>query len=175
MGRQDWNFRLVDCRISLFSGRRLVVSLWLVLSNWLTGLFCRWMGSQCCLLSGRNPTGLGVARFQYFHSRLEKKHAPNQCTDQVSALFVLHLVVQQSRYCCGKLRNLPFTYSKANHHLCVLQGHDCCPMLYYYDDYSGEIRFIDKVDKSQKKETDGFRWVLPRWIDFELTGLFLLL
>lgn len=31
-------------------------------------------------------------------------------------------------------------------------------MLYYYDDYSGEIRFIDKVDKSTKKETDGFRW-----------------
>lgn len=39
------------------------------------------------------------------------------------------------------------------------QGHDCCPMLYCYDDYSGEIRFLAKIDKSKKKEADGFRWV----------------
>lgn len=30
-------------------------------------------------------------------------------------------------------------------------------MMYSYDDFSGEVRFIDKVDKSTKKETDGFR------------------
>lgn len=30
-------------------------------------------------------------------------------------------------------------------------------MLYYYDDYSGEIRFIGKIDKSMKKEADGVR------------------
>lgn len=40
--------------------------------------------------------------------------------------------------------------------LLVTAGHDCCPMLYCYDDYSGEVRFIDKIDKSMKKEADGF-------------------
>ncbi|KAI7688055.1 hypothetical protein SSS_00610 [Sarcoptes scabiei] len=43
--------------------------------------------------------------------------------------------------------------------LLVTAGHDCCPMLYCYDDYSGEIRFLGKIDKSLKKEADGFRLV----------------
>lgn len=53
-----------------------------------------------------------------------------------------------------------YKFASISSYFFLLQGHDCCPMLYYYDDYSGEIRFIDKVDKSTKKETDGFRWVL---------------
>jgi len=56
-----------------------------------------------------------------------------------------------------RTRYLPFlscVWSSDN--LIVAAGHDCCPMLYYYDDRNGEIRFIDKIDKSTKKETDGF-------------------
>lgn len=56
-----------------------------------------------------------------------------------------------------RTRFLPFlSCIWSSNNLVIAAGHDCCPMLYYYDDYSGEIRFIDKVDKSQKKETDGF-------------------
>lgn len=47
------------------------------------------------------------------------------------------------------ISNLVFLFSS--------QGHDCCPMLYFYDDSCSELRFIDKVDKSLKKESDGMR------------------
>ncbi|CAG2183801.1 unnamed protein product, partial [Oppiella nova] len=40
--------------------------------------------------------------------------------------------------------------------LIVAAGHDCCPMLFKYDMSKAELNFVDKVDKSLKKEVDGF-------------------
>lgn len=35
----------------------------------------------------------------------------------------------------------------------LVAGYDCCPMLYDYN--GGQLTFVDKLDKSQKKEVDG--------------------
>lgn len=40
----------------------------------------------------------------------------------------------------------------------VVKGHDCCPMLFKYDLSKAELQYVDKVDKSLKKEVDGFRY-----------------
>lgn len=40
--------------------------------------------------------------------------------------------------------------------LIVAAGHDCCPMLFRYDLNRAELQYVDKVDKSLKKEVDGF-------------------
>ncbi|RWS30135.1 actin-related protein 2/3 complex subunit 1A-like protein [Leptotrombidium deliense] len=36
-----------------------------------------------------------------------------------------------------------------------MNGHDCCPMLFKYDEHTGKLEFVDKIDKSQRKEVDG--------------------
>lgn len=36
----------------------------------------------------------------------------------------------------------------------VVAGHDCCPMLFQYD--GNQLTFTSKLDKSQKREVDGF-------------------
>lgn len=38
-----------------------------------------------------------------------------------------------------------------------LQGHSCCPMLYSVD-ANNQIRFVCKLDRSQKKEGSGLRY-----------------
>ncbi|CAN8002686.1 unnamed protein product, partial [Ixodes hexagonus] len=35
----------------------------------------------------------------------------------------------------------------------VVAGYDCCPMVYEYS--NGQVSFVDKLDKSQRKEVDG--------------------
>lgn len=37
----------------------------------------------------------------------------------------------------------------------VVAGYDCCPMLFDYNE-QGNLTFVDKLDKSEKKEVDGF-------------------
>lgn len=35
----------------------------------------------------------------------------------------------------------------------LVAGYDCCPMVYEYS--NGQLSFVDKLDKSQRKEVDG--------------------
>lgn len=56
-----------------------------------------------------------------------------------------------------KTRYLPYlTCVWSSTKLIVAAGHDCCPMLFKYEDIKGELQFVDKIDKSLKKEVDGF-------------------
>jgi len=41
--------------------------------------------------------------------------------------------------------------------LCIIkQGYDCSPVIYKYNSSNGKLEFLDKIDKSTKKEVDGF-------------------
>ncbi|XP_022235777.1 actin-related protein 2/3 complex subunit 1A-like, partial [Limulus polyphemus] len=42
----------------------------------------------------------------------------------------------------------------------VAAGYDCSPMVFQYNK-QGQLSFVDKLGKSQKKETDGFRFTSP--------------
>ncbi|KAF8771774.1 actin-related protein 2/3 complex subunit 1A-A-like [Argiope bruennichi] len=54
-----------------------------------------------------------------------------------------------------KTQFLPFlTCAWISNTSLIAAGHDCCPMLYQYD--SMKLSFISKIDKSQKREVDGF-------------------
>ncbi|XP_076305518.1 actin-related protein 2/3 complex subunit 1A-like [Tachypleus tridentatus] len=55
-----------------------------------------------------------------------------------------------------KTQFLPYlTCSWASPTTIIAAGYDCCPMLFRCDD-QGQLTFVDKLDKSQKKEVDGF-------------------
>lgn len=55
-----------------------------------------------------------------------------------------------------KTQFLPYlTCAWASLNSIIVAGHDCCPMLFHYDD-RGQLIFVDKLDKSQKREVDGF-------------------
>lgn len=41
----------------------------------------------------------------------------------------------------------------------VLQGHNCCPLLYTYDQ-SGQLSYTCKLDNSQRKEAAGLRFLI---------------
>ncbi|GBN27195.1 hypothetical protein AVEN_133490-1, partial [Araneus ventricosus] len=54
-----------------------------------------------------------------------------------------------------KTQFLPFlTCAWISNSSLIAAGHDCCPMLYKYD--SMKLTFVSKIDKSQKREVDGF-------------------
>ncbi|XP_054720433.1 actin-related protein 2/3 complex subunit 1A-A-like [Uloborus diversus] len=54
-----------------------------------------------------------------------------------------------------KTQFLPYlTCAWASNSGIVVAGHDCCPMLFKYD--AGKLTFVTKLDKSQKREVDGF-------------------
>ncbi|XP_054168046.1 actin-related protein 2/3 complex subunit 1A-like [Oppia nitens] len=56
-----------------------------------------------------------------------------------------------------KTRYLPYlTCVWTTSDLIIAAGHDCCPMLFKYDMSKAELQYVDKVDKSLKKEVDGF-------------------
>lgn len=50
---------------------------------------------------------------------------------------------------------LPYlTCAWASNSSIIVAGHDCCPMLFQYS--GNQLNFITKLDKSQKREVDGF-------------------
>ncbi|RWS10321.1 actin-related protein 2/3 complex subunit 1A-like protein [Dinothrombium tinctorium] len=56
-----------------------------------------------------------------------------------------------------KTRYLPYlTCIWSSNNFIVTAGHDCCPMLFKYEESCAKLEFIDKIDKSQRKEVDGF-------------------
>ncbi|XP_015792855.1 actin-related protein 2/3 complex subunit 1A [Tetranychus urticae] len=56
-----------------------------------------------------------------------------------------------------KTPDLPYlTLIWSSNRFIIAAGHDCCPMLYKYDENSGKLECLEKLDKSTKKETDGF-------------------
>ncbi|KAI1293620.1 Actin-related protein 2/3 complex subunit 1A [Halotydeus destructor] len=52
----------------------------------------------------------------------------------------------------------------------VAAGHDCYPALYQYDEGSGKLDYVDKIDKSEKKETDGFS-AMRKFRDMDKLGI----
>lgn len=50
------------------------------------------------------------------------------------------------------------------------QGHDCYPALYKYDEASGKLEYIDKIDKSEKKQEDGYS-AMRKFRDMDKLGM----
>ena len=51
-----------------------------------------------------------------------------------------------------------------------MQGHDCYPMLFKYSSSSGKLEFVEKVDKSERKEADGFS-AMRKFRDLDRRGI----
>lgn len=73
-----------------------------------------------------------------------------------------------------KTRYLPFlTCIWPSNNLIIAAGHDCCPMLFKYA--NGKLEFLEKIDKSVKRETDGFSAMrkfkdMDKYNDFNSSG-----
>jgi actin related protein 2/3 complex subunit 1A/1B len=54
-----------------------------------------------------------------------------------------------------KTQFLPYlTCAWASNSSIIVAGHDCCPILFQYN--GSQLSFVTKLDKSQKREVDGF-------------------
>jgi len=73
-----------------------------------------------------------------------------------------------------KTRYLPFlTCIWPNNNSIIAAGHDCCPMLFKCA--NGKLEFLEKIDKSVKKEADGFSAMrkfkdMDKYNDFNSSG-----
>lgn len=52
----------------------------------------------------------------------------------------------------------------------VIQGHDCYPMLFKHDESSGKLEYVEKIDKSERKEADGFS-AMRKFRDLDRRGI----
>jgi len=50
----------------------------------------------------------------------------------------------------------------------IAAGHDCCPLLFKYE--GGQMKFVDRLDKSEKKEADGFS-AMRKFRDLDRRGI----
>lgn len=71
---------------------------------------------------------------------------PNSIVVAVSALFLIQSKLLSRQF---HLLNVPILSM-------LLQGHNCCPLLYTLDS-SGQLSYLCKLDNSQKKEAGGIR------------------